>query len=242
MADHDQLTGLFNRRRFDEELKRELARAGRYAEQSAVLSIDIDNFKGINDSAGHAAGDAVLVPRGRACCAERSRASDVVARLGRRRVRGAPLGGRRARGAQRAAEHLLAEIRNIAGASTAAGRSGSPPASAWPRSSHDDATAGEVLVNADLAMYAAKTSGRDRVVVYTPTEAPQGARDGEADVVAADPATRSSTTGSCSTCSRSSSSPPGRIQHGELLLRMKGEPRQADRARARSCPPPSGSA
>src|SRR5919109_2885576 len=36
MADHDQLTGLFNRRRFDEELKRELARAGRYAEHSAV--------------------------------------------------------------------------------------------------------------------------------------------------------------------------------------------------------------
>ena len=61
MADHDQLTGLFNRRRFDEQLKRELARAGRYAAHSAVLSIDIDNFKGINDSAGHAAGDAILV-------------------------------------------------------------------------------------------------------------------------------------------------------------------------------------
>ena len=81
MADHDQLTGLFNRRRFDEQLKRELARAGRYAENSAVLSLDVDNFKGINDSAGHAAGDAVLVHVARVL-AERSRAADVVARLG----------------------------------------------------------------------------------------------------------------------------------------------------------------
>ncbi|MGB8877435.1 MAG: diguanylate cyclase, partial [Solirubrobacteraceae bacterium] len=82
MADHDQLSGLFNRRRFEEELKRELARAGRYAaDHSAVLSIDIDNFKGINDSTGHAAGDAVLAHVA-GVLGHRSRASDVVARLG----------------------------------------------------------------------------------------------------------------------------------------------------------------
>ena len=100
MADHDQLTGLFNRRRFDEQLKRELARAGRYAAHSAVLSIDIDNFKGINDSAGHAAGDAVLVQ-----VARRARQPVPLDRrrgpARRRRVRGAAVGGRRRRGSSR---------------------------------------------------------------------------------------------------------------------------------------------
>src|ERR1700753_2965801 len=55
LADHDQLTGLSNRERFEEELKRELSRAGRYGHSGAVLSIDLDNFKSTNDFAGHAA-------------------------------------------------------------------------------------------------------------------------------------------------------------------------------------------
>ncbi|HSC01742.1 MAG TPA: diguanylate cyclase, partial [Solirubrobacteraceae bacterium] len=168
MADHDQLTGLFNRRRFDEELKRELARAGRYAEHSAVLSIDIDNFKGINDSAGHAAGDAVLCHVA-AVLDHRSRASDVVARLGGDEfaVLLSAVGEREAR---TVAEHVLAEIRSSPAAY--GGRpfrvTGSIGVATFES---DDATAGEVMVNADLAMYAAKTPGRDRVVVYTPSEA-----------------------------------------------------------------------
>ena len=81
MADHDQLTGLLNRRRLEEELKRELARAGRNHSSGALLSIDIDNFKSINDSAGHLAGDAVLVEVARVLRG-RFRASDVLARMG----------------------------------------------------------------------------------------------------------------------------------------------------------------
>jgi diguanylate cyclase (GGDEF)-like protein/PAS domain S-box-containing protein len=219
MADHDQLTGLFNRRRFDEELKRELARAGRYAEHSAVLSIDIDNFKGINDSAGHAAGDSVLCHVARVLD-QRSRASDIVARLGGDEfaVLLSAVGEREARSA---AEHLLTEIR-----STAASYGGRPfrvTASIGVATfESDDATAGEVLVNADLAMYAAKTSGRDRVVVYTPSEARkaramakltwsqriQDALNRDRFVLHLQPILELAT---------------GQIKHGELLLRMKGD-------------------
>jgi diguanylate cyclase (GGDEF)-like protein/PAS domain S-box-containing protein len=219
MADHDQLTGLFNRRRFDEELKRELARAGRYAEHSAVLSIDIDNFKGINDSAGHAAGDAVLCHVA-GVLDHRSRASDIVARLGGDEfaVLLPAVGQREARSA---AEHLLSEIR-----SSAASYGGRPfrvtGSIGVATFESDDATAGEVMVNADLAMYAAKTSGRDRVVVYTPTEARkarevakltwsqriQDALDRDRFVLHLQPILELAT---------------GQIKHGELLLRMKGD-------------------
>ncbi len=219
MADHDQLTGLFNRRRFDEELKRELARAGRYAEHSAVLSIDIDNFKGINDSAGHAAGDAVLCHVA-SVLDHRSRASDVVARLGGDEfaVLLSAVGEREAR---TAAEHLLAAIR-----SSPAAYGGKPfrvtGSVGVATFESDDATAGEVMVNADLAMYAAKTSGRDRVVVYTPTEARkaramakltwsqriQDALNHDRFVLHLQPILELAT---------------GQIKHGELLLRMKGD-------------------
>ena len=219
MADHDQLTGLFNRRRFDEQLKRELARAGRYAAHSAVLSIDIDNFKGINDSAGHAAGDAILVQVARVL-GHRFRSSDVVARLGGDEfaVLLSAVGVDEARAA---AEDLLTEIRNSP--ATYGGRPFRISASIGVTAfESDDATAGEVLVNADLAMYAAKTAGRDRVVVYTAPEARkaramakltwsqriQDALDRDRFVLHLQPILELAT---------------GEIKHGELLLRMKGE-------------------
>jgi diguanylate cyclase (GGDEF)-like protein/PAS domain S-box-containing protein len=220
MADHDQLSELFNRRRFEEELKRELARAGRYAaDHSAVLSIDIDNFKGINDSAGHAAGDAVLSHVAHVL-AHRSRASDVVARLGGDEF-AVLLSSVGADEARTAAEQLLGEIR-----SSPAMYGGKPfrvTASIGVAAfESDDATAGEVMVNADLAMYAAKTAGRDRVVVYTASEARraravakltwaqriQDALDNDRFVLHLQPILELAT---------------GQIKHGELLLRMKGD-------------------
>jgi diguanylate cyclase (GGDEF)-like protein/PAS domain S-box-containing protein len=81
LADHDPLTGLFNRRRFEQELDRQLSHARRYGMRAALLMIDVDRLKAINDSGGHEAGDAVLVEVGRALTG-RLRQSDIVARFG----------------------------------------------------------------------------------------------------------------------------------------------------------------
>jgi diguanylate cyclase (GGDEF)-like protein/PAS domain S-box-containing protein len=81
LAYHDALTGLPNRRRFIDELEHRLASARRYEESLAVLMIDVDALKAVNDSFGHAAGDDVLnevAARLRA----RLRTSDMPARLG----------------------------------------------------------------------------------------------------------------------------------------------------------------
>ena len=170
LADRDQLTGLFNRRRFDQELKRELARAGRYAVAQRGAERRHRQLQG-DQRLGRPRRRRRGAVRGRAACSpSRSRSSDVVARLGgdefgvlvsavghrggaRRRRR--PAGGR---SAARPATYGGKPFRITASIGVTAFES-------------DDATASEVLVNADLAMYAAKTAGRDRVVVYTPSEA-----------------------------------------------------------------------
>jgi diguanylate cyclase (GGDEF)-like protein/PAS domain S-box-containing protein len=81
LADHDDLTGLVNRRRFQEELERHLAEGRRYGMTGALLVLDLDGFKAVNDNHGHSAGDHVL--RGVAdALRSRLRETDVVARLG----------------------------------------------------------------------------------------------------------------------------------------------------------------
>ena len=81
LATTDDLTGLCNRRRFREELARELARAERTGEPLAVLLFDLDGFKQVNDCFGHDAGDVALTTVAAALQAT-SRATDVVARIG----------------------------------------------------------------------------------------------------------------------------------------------------------------
>jgi diguanylate cyclase (GGDEF)-like protein/PAS domain S-box-containing protein len=61
LADHDSLTGLFNRRRFEKELEDAIASAKRYRHTGALLFFDLDQFKYVNDTSGHAAGDRLLV-------------------------------------------------------------------------------------------------------------------------------------------------------------------------------------
>jgi len=80
-VDIDPLTNLFNRRGFERDLKRSLAYVKRYWTRAALICVDLDGFKPVNDAHGHAAGDAIL----QAVAAKLTgsvRASDTVARLG----------------------------------------------------------------------------------------------------------------------------------------------------------------
>src|SRR5207248_5635553 len=81
LADHDALTGLPNRRRFHDELQRHLQFTARYGGQGAALLLDLDNFKYLNDTQGHKAGDQYLISLAHVL-KERLRQTDVVARLG----------------------------------------------------------------------------------------------------------------------------------------------------------------
>ncbi len=81
LADHDALTATRNRRRFERDVAAQVARARRYGEQAALLLLDLDHFKQINDNHGHKAGDRALKEIA-AILRRRLRASDVVARIG----------------------------------------------------------------------------------------------------------------------------------------------------------------
>jgi diguanylate cyclase (GGDEF)-like protein len=81
LADHDPLTNLYNRRRFDLELKRTLSLANRYNQSGALIYFDIDQFKFVNDSSGHKVGDELLVKVSDKLKSV-TRDTDLVARLG----------------------------------------------------------------------------------------------------------------------------------------------------------------
>jgi diguanylate cyclase (GGDEF)-like protein/PAS domain S-box-containing protein len=81
LAEHDALTGLYNRQHFERELDRAVARAAAGEAVYGLLYVDLDNFKYVNDTLGHAAGDALLVELGQRL-QERLRQGDVLARFG----------------------------------------------------------------------------------------------------------------------------------------------------------------
>lgn len=162
-ASQDSLTGLKNRRRFEEDLRAELARSRRYGFPGALLMLDLDRFKQVNDTLGHPAGDRVIaeiagVLRGR------TRETDVLARLGGDEfavvLPRCDLGE-----AQEVAAEIATAIRERPDEGGGAPRITAsigiapfgPPASA---------TFETVLARADAAMYEAKGSGRDAVRTF----------------------------------------------------------------------------
>ncbi len=81
LADHDPLTGLRNRRLFEHDLRHQIGRCQRYEEQAALIAIDLDGFKAVNDRHGHRVGDEALRAVAR-MLTRRLRTTDLVARLG----------------------------------------------------------------------------------------------------------------------------------------------------------------
>jgi diguanylate cyclase (GGDEF)-like protein/PAS domain S-box-containing protein len=162
LADHDPLSGVFNRRRFEVELELELGHEAQHARSSAVLLFDVDNFKQINDTLGHSAGDAVIVRLGEALRAS-VRTGDAVARLGGDEfavlLRRVDIAGAE-RIATKIRERARVELARAVDSPTPVGLSvGISMIDGAARASGDD-----ILGRADAAMYDAKHRGGDRVI------------------------------------------------------------------------------
>jgi len=165
LVDHDALTGLLSRRRFEEELAGKLAHAARYGSCGAVLLIDLDDFKFINDTMGHSSGDE-LVASLAALLRGIVRSTDVVARLGGDEFAVILQEVGRASAAA-VAEKLLRGMRDRPIA-LSGGQTTRVTASIGVSVFASDTalSAGQLLVEADIAMYQAKERGKNRVALY----------------------------------------------------------------------------
>jgi diguanylate cyclase (GGDEF)-like protein/PAS domain S-box-containing protein len=165
LADHDPLTDLYNRRRFESELDRQVQLSRRDGETAALVMLDLDHFKYLNDSLGHSVGDRVIAHVG-AVLRGRLRRSDILARIGGDEF-ALILPHTDAHDARWLAEELIIQIE----------------ADAFCHDQHrytlsasagivildrDIASAEDALVNADIALYDAKRSGRNRLGVHRP--------------------------------------------------------------------------
>nr|WP_306318917.1 MULTISPECIES: EAL domain-containing protein [unclassified Streptomyces] len=170
-AEHDPLTDLPNRSLFTKRVGQALA--GRRASDlgTAVLFIDLDGFKQVNDTIGHQAGDELLVQAARRL-ADSVRASDTAARLGGDEFAALIVGdGGRDHTAREQQIYELADRLRITLSQpyTIDGHDNvRVAASIGVAFAEPDITAGELLRNADLAMYRAKAAGKGRVELYAP--------------------------------------------------------------------------
>ncbi len=171
-AGQDPLTGLKNRRRFEEDLRLAMARARREGTTGAMLMLDLDHFKQVNDTHGHPAGDE-LIREIAEVLRQRSRASDVLARLGGDEFavvlpRCSPTEAR-----------LVAEAIAKAIREHQPGGDGVEPLTASVGvamfGDHPRTSISSVVSEADAAMYAAKDGGRDSVRVFDPIAVRTGA-------------------------------------------------------------------
>jgi diguanylate cyclase (GGDEF)-like protein/PAS domain S-box-containing protein len=162
-AFHDSLTGLPNRALFDDRLTQALVRLRRHGDRIAVIFIDLDDFKTVNDSLGHAVGDELLrTTSGRLEAA--LRAQDTAARLGGDEF-AVLVEELEDDDASEIAERIRLALQEPV---TIGGRRLTPSASIGIASPEPTATTDEVLGNADVAMYVAKERGKGQVVRFEP--------------------------------------------------------------------------
>jgi diguanylate cyclase (GGDEF)-like protein len=164
----DPLTNVFNRRGFAPALDRELAHYKRYQEDFSLVLFDLDHFKQLNDTYGHAAGDTVLAAVAEAV-RSRLRETDILARLGGEEflilLPRTPL----------ASAQLTVELLHQAIREKRHSLSGNPVqvTVSWGITSTSECKnpdAQKLLSQADTALYRAKKSGRDRVCTYSPED------------------------------------------------------------------------
>lgn len=164
----DSLTGLGNHRAFHEEFDRQLDACRRYGTPVSLLLIDLDDFKTINDSAGHAVGDQVLVEMGR-LLATRLRRSDRSFRVGGDEF-AVLMPHTQAEDAYAVAHRLLSEcVTPRAGSFFPRSFSFSAGITSAPAMGSDRA---ELLARADEALYDCKHAGRTGVKIYEPARGP----------------------------------------------------------------------
>ena len=157
LATHDPLTNVLNARSFARELAHELSRNRRYGRPLALIYLDLDNFKAVNDAHGHATGDAVLRLVADSIGGA-VRQADIVGRLGGDEF-GVLLPETDGTVAHAAATRLAAGIRTVFRGTPSVTASIGLVAVSGTEAGTDD-----LLRKADEAMYAAKHAGKDRVV------------------------------------------------------------------------------
>ena len=156
----DELTGVFNRRFFDNAIEREFKQASRRGREFSLLMIDIDNFKKVNDNHGHTTGDAVISALGKLL--RRSiRSEDTPCRIGGEEF-AVIFPETSAEGAMVVSEKIRSEFAKLKIAAT--DLSLSAGLATFPG---DGKTAAELIDLADQMLYFAKYSGKNRVICYS---------------------------------------------------------------------------
>ena len=160
----DPLSGCLNRRGLEQNLGREIARAVRTGKELALLAVDVDHFKAVNDTLGHLAGDAVIQEIGE-LLREIKRGGDVLARIGGDEF-ALLLPETGAAGAFRVATRIREEVRARKFQAVAGRVPVTVSIGLVADRAMDENVAHDLHSRADEALYAAKESGRDRVMIW----------------------------------------------------------------------------